>query len=462
MSLVSLVNELLLSIADHLTCARDINALVRTNRRLYSSLNLFLYRYAVQQSNHSALHWAAYHGHSNTLLMLLDVGADVRAPVGNNKGLTALHVASAKGHLIILEILIQSGADVNAQTSAGITPLCKAVSNGFECITRLLIENGAGFMTTRYGPNKSTLLHIASFFGFTTIVQLLLEKGMAIEVKDADLQTPLHYAVKGEGVKNVGHGNLRTVKFLLEHNANKDAWDGSGRRPKVLAKGNSSNALGLLLQNSSDISVDDAILLEQRRQMKKEQDQAKKLKKKELAAERTARQKADETEKQRLRKAPAETREQQYRVEREREREKLAKISKIEEEQDAIRQNWAEIRVEADKEQQLRRERAAARKQQQDCARNEEPADTSRQEKQAATRQAWAQTRAEAEQNSRRPSRPTGPSPCSHPALGWLKRKGRAQCDMCGSACAKSAFRCGDCGRVACLPCKTSTVHSNA
>jgi len=342
MSLVSLVNELLLSIADHLTGARDINALARTNRQLYSSLNLFLYRYAVQQSNHSALHWAAYHGRSNTLLMLLNVGADVRAPVGNNKGLTALHVASAKGQLIILEILIQSGADVNAQTSAGITPLYKDVSNGFECITRLLIENGADFMTTRYGPNKSTLLHIASFFGFTTIVQLLLEKGMAIEVKDADLQTPLHYAVKGEGVKNVGHGNLRTVKFLLEHNANKDAWDGSGRRPKDLAKGNSSNALGLL-QNSSDISVDDAILLEQQRQMKKEQEQAKKLKKKELAAKRTARQKADEMEKQRLRKAPAETREQQYRVERERERErereKLAKISKIEEEQDAIRQN---------------------------------------------------------------------------------------------------------------------------
>jgi hypothetical protein len=360
---------------------------------------------------------------------------------------------------MIVEILIQSGADVNAQASAGITPLYKAVLNGFECITPLLIENGADFMTTRYDPNKSTILHIASFFGFITMVQLLPEKGMAIEVKDADLQTPLHYAVKGEGVKKVGHGNLRTVKFLLEHNANKDAWDKSGRRPKDLAKGNSSNVLGLLLQNGSDISVDDAILLEQQRQMKKEQEQAKKLKKKELAAERTTRRKADEVEKQRLRKAPAEAREQQYRVERERER--LAKISKIEEEQDAIRQSWAETRVEADKEQ-LRRERAVARKQQQDCARNEEPADTSRQEKQATTRQAWTQIRAEAEQNIQRPSRPTRPSPCSHPALGWLKCKGRAQCDMCGSACAKYAFRCSDCGRMACLPCKTSTVHSNA
>jgi ankyrin repeat protein len=461
MSLVSLANELLLSIADNLTCARDINVLALTNRRLYTSLNLFLYRYAVRQSNHSVLHWAAYHGRSNTLLMLLDISADVRAPVRNSKGLTVLHFASAKGHLMIVEILIQSGADVNAQTSTGTTPLYKAVSNGFECITRLLIENGADFMNIRYGPNQSTLLHIASLLGFTAIVQLLLEKGMAIEVKDADLQTPLHYAVEGEGVKNVGHGNLRTVKSLLEHNANKDAWDRSGRRPKDLAKGNSSNVLRLLLQNGSDISVEDAILL----QMKKEQEQAKKFKNKGLAAERTTRRKADEMEKQRLRKSLDETREQQYRVEmemeRERERERLAKISKIKEEQEAIRQSWAEIRVEADKEQ-LRRERAAARKQQQDSARKEDPADTSRQEKQAATRHAWAQIRAEAEENSRRPSRPTRPSPCSHPALGWLKCKGRAQCDMCGSACAKYAFRCGDCGLMACLPCKTSTVHSNA
>jgi ankyrin repeat protein len=92
--------------------------------------------------------------------------------------------------------LIRSGADVNAQTSTATTPLYQVILHGFECVTRVLIEYGADFMKTPRDRNRSTVLYIASFVGFTAIVQLLLEKGMGIEVKDGDLQTSLHYAVK--------------------------------------------------------------------------------------------------------------------------------------------------------------------------------------------------------------------------------------------------------------------------
>jgi hypothetical protein len=61
---------------------------------------------------------------------------------------------------------------------------------------------------------------------------------------------------------------------------------------------------------------------------------------------------------------------------------------------------------------------------------------------------------AEAEEKSQRTSGKDWLSPCSHPALGWLKIKRRAQCEKCRSICAKYSFTCGDCGIVVCLLCK--------
>jgi ankyrin repeat protein len=161
MTLLDLANELLLSIAGNLTRESDINALAQTNRRLYSLLNLVLYRYAVQRHNHSALHWAAFHGFSSIVCMLLAEGASVRATTIRSKR-TALHLASAAGHLPIVEALIQMGANVNAQSSTGTTPLHGAVSGGFEGVTQALLENGADYMKTLPGGNRPTVLHIAS------------------------------------------------------------------------------------------------------------------------------------------------------------------------------------------------------------------------------------------------------------------------------------------------------------
>jgi len=129
------------------------------------------------------------------------------------------------------------------------------------------------------------------------------------------------------------------------------------------------------------------------------------------------------------------------------EREMLGNISR-QEEQEAIRQGWAKMRIEAEKEK-LRSEEVKARKQQ-DLAVKEGLPSISRNEKLDATGQTWAKM-------SQRPSR-TRPSPCPHPALGWLKCKRRAQCDECKSICAKYSFICGDCGLAVCLLCK---VHAS-
>ncbi len=79
MSLLNLADELLLLIAGYFTRESDINALSTTNRRLYFLLNFELYRFAVRRGNNSGLRWAAFHGFSGVVSMLLDIGANVRA-----------------------------------------------------------------------------------------------------------------------------------------------------------------------------------------------------------------------------------------------------------------------------------------------------------------------------------------------------------------------------------------------
>ena len=43
---------------------------------------------------------------------------------------------------------------------------------------------------------------------------------MGIEVKDIDLQTPLHCAIEFDEDNMILHGNVETVAFLLENKAN--------------------------------------------------------------------------------------------------------------------------------------------------------------------------------------------------------------------------------------------------
>jgi ankyrin repeat protein len=131
-------------------------------------------------SNHSALPWAAYRGLTNTVLKVLELGANVQATLDDGKNETSLHLASQAGHLLIVEVLIQSGAKINAQTSQGVIPLHRAVRGGHGHITRVWLESGADFMKTLRKRTQPAVLHLASCYGFTDIVQLLLEKGMGI------------------------------------------------------------------------------------------------------------------------------------------------------------------------------------------------------------------------------------------------------------------------------------------
>lgn len=454
MFLLDLPNELLLSVADTLRCENSINALARTNRQLYCLLDAFLHEYHIKTTNHSGLLWAAYHGLTNTLLKFLDLGANIQAT--NNKGATALHLASQNGHLLIVEMLIQSGTEIDAQTLLGVTPLHRAVRAGHEHITRVLLENGADIMKSLPTGPLPNILHVASYFGFTDIVQLLLDKGIGIEVKDKNLQTPLHYAVNFDEKHETWHGNITTVVFLLEKKAVKDSWDRSGQRPKDLAMRNPNSIIKLLLQSTTNSTLNEAILLDQaiqqKRRRKKEREEERTRKAHELAAERAAKLKAREAEKQAKEELLRKTKESaEYLTQGERARHDNIRRD---EEQSIMRERWAKLRIAAD-DTRLRRDMDESRKQQ---SRIDElkPASTEHQKMQNTVRESWVNLRAEAEGQRQVASWKKRQS-CSHSALDLLRWKGKGQCDICDVTFMKHLFRCADCGFVACRQCKTAS-----
>jgi ankyrin repeat protein len=91
----------------------------------------------------TALHYAAFFDGPETVLLLVDHGADVNAFADNELGVRPLNSAAAVGQREVAAILLKHGADPNAPTRSGFTPLDAARENGDEKLAELLRSHGA-------------------------------------------------------------------------------------------------------------------------------------------------------------------------------------------------------------------------------------------------------------------------------------------------------------------------------
>ena len=97
---------------------------------------------AAQGDGMTGLHWAARHGATEIVRLLLDAGADrgVTTRLGDH---TPLHVASRAGQAPTVSMLLDAGAAANARTTTGATPLhFAAVAGNVNTLTTLL-DHGA-------------------------------------------------------------------------------------------------------------------------------------------------------------------------------------------------------------------------------------------------------------------------------------------------------------------------------
>lgn len=142
------------------------------------------------QSAQTPLHIAASRGDRAMVALLLEHGAGVNA---SSMGRTPLHLAVQRGKLDVAALLLEKGADANARDYRDSRPLHVAVSRGDRAMVALLLKKGAK-VDTREGLSGMTALHYAAT---PDIAILLLDRGAAINNKDASGRTPLLMATLG-------------------------------------------------------------------------------------------------------------------------------------------------------------------------------------------------------------------------------------------------------------------------
>jgi uncharacterized protein len=162
---------------------------------------------SIDDNGTSLIRWCAYYGDVSAMRFLLINGESLES-LGENLDLNG---AAFHGHWRLCQFLIENGADVNYPLpDTGETPLhaalCTTNRLTHDHVIRVLIANGAnpncvtkksaetgGFMRDCRTRAESPL-HRAAAFGTDETIQLLLNAGAIIDVKDMNGDTPLTWA----------------------------------------------------------------------------------------------------------------------------------------------------------------------------------------------------------------------------------------------------------------------------
>ncbi|MGI8922853.1 MAG: ankyrin repeat domain-containing protein [Fimbriimonadales bacterium] len=170
--------------------------------------------------------------------LLLRYGADPNFATELEGG--PLHAMHYKGDADMATYLIHHGARTEAVDGSGQTPLYKGMAtlrhyrndDGFaragrnDAVIKALIRGGCDPLNP--GPAKATPLHIAAFLGRTDLVELMLQHAPYREVRNGDVQTPLHVAA-------LTGSNAEMVRLLLSAGADPNVLDAYGERPLEIA-----------------------------------------------------------------------------------------------------------------------------------------------------------------------------------------------------------------------------------
>ncbi|YAF99073.1 MAG: ankyrin repeat domain-containing protein (plasmid) [Nodularia sp. CChRGM 3473] len=187
------------------------------------------------QNGNTPLHNVFGEKTAAVIKLLIDGGAKVNAR--NQEQITPLHLVPNSGKADITELLIRSGADINARSNQNWTPLHYAASH-LE-IAKKLIEAGADLTIQN---RQGAVIHSQDIN--PTVLQLLLDRGVDVNLRNAQGQTPLH----------VHRFQPSLIKLLLDRKAKVNLQDAEGKTP--LYDVNLEGAQ-LLVAANADLNVQD-------------------------------------------------------------------------------------------------------------------------------------------------------------------------------------------------------------
>ncbi|GIK03450.1 hypothetical protein Aspvir_007521 [Aspergillus viridinutans] len=192
--------------------------------------------------NVTALQAAVSTQNIDTVLLLLERGADVNAPANKNGGKTALQRAVSQNHQVMTELLVHHGADVNGSPSPvrGRTALQEAASSGYVQLSEYILAHGADInaLAAHLG---GVALQGAAMHGNYCIVMMLLLAGADVNGAPA-IEQGLN-AIEAA----VGNGRPLILHLLLNYHPDTEEFEITRKRAAKLALANGLLAIGRFL-----------------------------------------------------------------------------------------------------------------------------------------------------------------------------------------------------------------------
>ncbi|TVY83319.1 Ankyrin-1 [Lachnellula suecica] len=126
----------------------------------------------------SSLRYSCRAGDRETILQILNAGADINAveSTGHPKGATPLLLAILGGHVKAAQLLIRRRAKQDLGDEKGRFPLPTAAEMGYDGLVRDMLRAG-GDPNMQCGPNKDTALILAAGKKHDKVVKVLLDGG---------------------------------------------------------------------------------------------------------------------------------------------------------------------------------------------------------------------------------------------------------------------------------------------
>ncbi|MCJ1354090.1 MAG: hypothetical protein MMC33_004077 [Icmadophila ericetorum] len=196
-------------------------------------------------TGHTPLHYAVQHNFVDILKLLLQRNPDLEATTQD--GSRALHLAAANGGVEAVKLLLVAGVDINALNGQKHTALFNAAKRGSGTITELLLDRGADPTLEDHELDSTPLIQAATN-DLATTVNFMLQKGLNLEVTDAEGYTALHRAA--------AQGHDRVINYLLDCKANVRQRTPDGQQPLHLAAAIGSNdAIEALLSARAEVNA---------------------------------------------------------------------------------------------------------------------------------------------------------------------------------------------------------------
>ncbi len=208
---------------------------------------------AMTHDGNTALRTAAFEGHVEVMKLLLDRGADVN---GKSQVFNPLMAASITGHASIVELLLDKGADVNATDSQSFTALAYAAMEGFSNIVKILVARGAD-VNVKNDDGDTALTLVMSNLGRESSLDAI--KPLMENIADTNARTeigdiPLIDPVQLSGGSWYQEQVLEIVQILLDKGAEVNVKNNNGDTALTLAtKNNNQEVVNLLLNRGAKL-----------------------------------------------------------------------------------------------------------------------------------------------------------------------------------------------------------------